>query len=44
MKATREYKRPQTKKGLKALLETTGYYRRFVPEYAGRAGTLYAAP
>ena len=43
VKAISEYKRPQTKKGLKAFLGTTGYYRRFVPEYTGRAGPLYAA-
>ena len=35
VKAIREYKCPQTKEGLKAFLGTTGYYRRFVPEWLG---------
>ncbi len=43
IKAIHDYKRPNTKKGLKAFLGTTGYYRRFVPDCAGRAGPLYNA-
>ena len=43
VKAIRYYKRPYTKKGLHAFLGTTGYYWRFVPDYAGKAGPLYDA-
>ena len=43
VKAIRDYRCPKTKKGLRAFLRTTGYYRRFVPDYAGRADLLYAA-
>ena len=43
VKAIRDYKKPYTKKGLRAFLGTTGYYRRFVPDYAVRAGLLYEA-
>ena len=43
VKAIRDYRCPKTKKGMRAFLGTTGYYRRFVPDYAGRADPLYAA-
>ena len=40
IKAIQDYRRPSTKTGLKAFLGTTGYYRRFVPDYARKAGPL----
>ena len=42
IKAIRDYKHPKTKRGLKVFLGTTGYYRRFVPDYARRARPLYS--
>ena len=41
--AIKEYRRPVTKRDLKAFLGTVGYYRRFVPGFAGRAGSLFTA-
>ena len=43
VKAIRDYKTPYTRKCLGVFLGTTGEYRRFVPDYAGRAGPLYNA-
>ena len=43
VKAIRDYKRPCTKKGLRAFLGTTDYYQRFVPNYSRRAVSLYDA-
>lgn len=41
--ALKEYCLPKRKKDLRAFLGTIGYYRRFVPDFAGRAGPLNAA-
>lgn len=43
VKAIKEYQRPVTKRDLRAFLGTVGYYRRFIPGFAGRAGPLFAA-
>ena len=43
VKNLRDHKQPHDKKGLRAFLGTTGYYRQFIPDYAGRAGPLYEA-
>ena len=43
IQALREYRKPITKKDLRAFLGMVGYYRRFIPDFAGRAGPLYAA-
>ena len=43
VKAIRDYRRAFTKKGLRAFLGTTGYYWRFIPDCAGRAGPPYDA-
>ena len=42
-KAIKQYHRPVSKKDLQAFLGTVGYYRRFIPGFAGRAGSLFSA-
>ena len=32
-----------TRRDLRAFLDMVGYYRRFIPGFAGRAGPLFAA-
>ena len=44
IKAIQDYRWPSTKTGLKSFLGTTGYYWRFFPHYARKAGPLYHAP
>ena len=39
----KEYRRPVTKRDLRVFLGTVGYYRRFVPGFAGTAGSLFTA-
>ena len=41
--AIKLYHRPVSKKDLRAFLGTVGYYRRFIPAFAGRAGSLFSA-
>lgn len=41
--AIKEFRKPKSKKDLRAFLGTVGYYRRFIPDFAGRAGALQAA-
>ena len=41
--ALRDFARPRTKKDLRAFLGMAGYYRRFIPDFAGRAGPLFNA-
>ena len=43
VRAIKEYRRPVTRRDLRAFLGTVGYYRRFIPGFAGRAGPLFAA-
>ena len=43
IKALRDFHRPTNKKGLRAFLGTTGYYRRFIPEFTKWASPLFAA-
>ncbi len=41
--AIREYVRPKTQKDIKAFLGTTGYYRKFIKDYAAKARPLTAS-
>ena len=43
IKAIKQYHRPVSKKDLRAFSGTVGYYRRFIPGFAGRAGSLFSA-
>ena len=38
--AIRDFQQPKTKKNLRAFLGLIGYYRRFIPNFAGRSATL----
>ena len=38
-----DFARPRTNKDLRAFLGTAGYYRRFIPDFSGRAGSLFNA-
>ena len=40
VKAINDFRLPRTKRDLRAFLGTVGYYRRFVPEFGGRAQPL----
>ena len=40
VKAIKDFRLPRTKRDLRAFLGTVGYYRRFVPEFGGRAQPL----
>ena len=40
IEAVRNYPRPTTKKDVRAFLGLAGYYRRFIPNFAGRAKPL----
>ncbi|CAH1242223.1 GIN1 [Branchiostoma lanceolatum] len=40
VRAVREFPRPETKKDVRAFLGLTGYYRRFIPQYAQIAAPL----
>ena len=41
--AIREYVRPKTQRDVRAFLGTTGYYRKFIREYAAKAKPLTAS-
>ena len=43
VRALRDFARPRTKKDLRAFLGTASYNRRFIPDFAGRAGPLFNA-
>ena len=43
IKAIKQYHRPVSKKDLRAFLGTVGYYRCYIPGFAGRAGSLFSA-
>ena len=43
VRALRDFARPRTQKDLRAFLGTAGYYQRFIPDFAGRAGPLFNA-
>lgn len=40
MKSLREYVKPATKKDLRAYLRFTGYYRKFIPNFATHSAAL----
>lgn len=39
--ALRNYKRPETKKGVRSFLGATGFYRKFIKDYSTIASSLY---
>ena len=43
VRAMKDYVRPTSQNGLRAFLRTTGYYRRFVPDFSWWAGPLFGA-
>ena len=43
VEAVTRFSQPTTKQGVRAFLGLTGYYRRFIPEYAKRTGHLMDA-
>ena len=42
-RAMKDYVRTTSQRGLRAFLETDGYYRRFVPDFSRWAGPLFGA-
>lgn len=43
VQAIKEYRRPVTKRALRAFLSMVGYYWWFISGFAGRAGFLFTA-